>query len=185
MSKFLLLLGASGVGKSTIINELKRIDPRFVYISPFMTRSLREGEKDKVSVDDVEFQELEDSGKFVIVNELYGIRYGTPLEPILDAFETGNYPVLDFPISRLDVVKKIFPDQLYLVYVYPPSLEVLRERLQSRPERFIESEQELRGMNKNREKFELSVISHEGHAKEAAKTIYEGYMKSISVEQKV
>ena len=184
MSKFLLLLGASGVGKSTIINELKKLDPRFVYISPFMTRPLREGEDEKVSVDKEVFKELEDAGKFVIVNELYGISYGTPYEPIVDAFDSGNFPVLDFPISRLDVVKKIFPGQLYIVYVYPPSLEILRERLKSRPERMRESEEEIERMGESKETFELSVVNHEGHTKEVAETIYRGYLESLTKESK-
>ena len=45
MQKFLLLLGVSGVGKSTIIRKLLAMDERFVYISPYITRQLREGER--------------------------------------------------------------------------------------------------------------------------------------------
>ncbi|MBU4010588.1 MAG: guanylate kinase, partial [Proteobacteria bacterium] len=54
LSKFLLLLGVSGVGKSTLIRELKRLDERFIYISPYMTRPLREGESDKIEVSNEE-----------------------------------------------------------------------------------------------------------------------------------
>ncbi|MBI2459148.1 MAG: hypothetical protein HYV53_01175 [Parcubacteria group bacterium] len=58
MSKFLLLLGPSGVGKSAIIDELSKFDNRFVYISPYMTRPLRLGEKNKVAVSDEQMDEM-------------------------------------------------------------------------------------------------------------------------------
>ncbi|HBD04983.1 TPA: hypothetical protein DCZ32_00830, partial [Candidatus Uhrbacteria bacterium] len=58
MSKLLLLLGPSGVGKSAIIDELSKLDSRFVYISPYMTRPLRQGERNKIAVSDEQMDEM-------------------------------------------------------------------------------------------------------------------------------
>lgn len=131
MSRFLLLLGPSGVGKSTVIEALKRLDPRFVYISPYMTRPLRAGEINKVAVSDTELDRLNAAGQILVVNNLYGVRYATPRRPIEEALMTEKFPVLDWPVDRLPVMQQAFPGRLFTVYLAPPSLETLAERIAS------------------------------------------------------
>src|SRR5947209_6820937 len=77
---FVLLLGSSSVGKSTIIRGLD--NNFFTYISPYITRPLREEERDKIAIGDDEFDSLAQDGMFVYINHLYGVRYGTPLVTI-------------------------------------------------------------------------------------------------------
>ena len=67
MSKFLLLLGPSGVGKSAIIDELSKLDSRFVYISPYMTRPLRVGERNKVAISDKQMDKMWARGELLSV----------------------------------------------------------------------------------------------------------------------
>ncbi len=129
MNKFLLLLGPSGVGKSTIIKELRATDDRFVYISPYITRPLREGETDKISVSNETMDEMASRGEFLVINEIYGIRYATPKQPILDALDGGKFPVLDWPVHRIGIMEEAFGGRLYRVYVSPPNLEELRVRI--------------------------------------------------------
>src|SRR3989344_3528094 len=130
MSKFLLLLGPSGVGKSAIIDELSKFDSKFVYISPYMTRPLREGERNKIATSNEQMDQMWQRGELLVVNELFGgIRYGTPKLPIMEALATGKFPVLDWPIDRLEVMTLAFKGQLFIVYVLPPSLDVLGQRL--------------------------------------------------------
>lgn len=129
MTKFLLILGPSGVGKSTIINDLRQLDTRFTYISPFITRPLRTGEEDKISIPNHIMDEMDHNGLFLTVNDIYGIRYATPRLPITQALEDGMFPVLDWPVGKLDTMKEAFPGKLLSVYIEPPSLEELKERL--------------------------------------------------------
>ncbi len=129
MARFLLLLGPSGVGKTTIIRKMREMDARFVYISPYITRKPREGEADKVYVSNKKLDTLIANGEILVVNELYGIRYATPKEKIEKAFKVGKFPILDWPIDRLDVMQTHFPDHLFRVYIRPPNLTVLKERL--------------------------------------------------------
>ncbi len=129
-TKFLLLLGPSGVGKTTIIKKLREMDTHFVYISPYITRKLRASEADKVYVSNKKLDKLVADGKILVVNHLYGIRYATPKERIERAFKRNEFPLLDWPIDRLDVMQEHFPGRLFRVYVRPPSLKVLRERLE-------------------------------------------------------
>lgn len=88
-TKFLLLLGPSGVGKSTIIRDMQAMDSRFVYISPYITRSLRKGEQDKIQISNQEMDERAARGEFLVINSFYGIRYATPNDSIERALNTG------------------------------------------------------------------------------------------------
>lgn len=128
-SKFLLMLGVSGVGKSVIMQELRRLDSRFVYISPFMTRELRAGETDKTPITGAELDEKEQRGEILATNNLYGIRYATPKGAIEAAIREGKFPLLDWPITHLDVMKQAFAGKLFTVYVEPSDLDMLQLHL--------------------------------------------------------
>jgi guanylate kinase len=126
---FLILAGVSGVGKTTIIQELKNIDKRFIYISPDTTRQLRNGEKDKKHVSLNDLIKAERSGKYLIINQINNIYYATPKDSILEAFEKGSYPILDFPIDKTEVISNFTNNKIFTVYLTPPSLRELNKRL--------------------------------------------------------
>ncbi|MFH1030385.1 MAG: hypothetical protein V1770_03955 [bacterium] len=187
MSKFLLLLGPSGVGKSAIIDELSKLDKRFIYISPYMTRPLRPGERNKVSVSNEHMNEIWRCGELLVINELYGgIRYGTPRLPIVEALATGNFPMLDWPINRLEVMTQAFHGQLFVVYVSPPSIDVLRQRL-AKDGRDADGAR-LTNATKGLQQFwssryvgayDYEIVSEDGRVAEIAEMIYSNYLKSF------
>ena len=191
MSKFLLILGPSGVGKSSIIHNLCERDQRFVYISPYITRPLREGEKDKISITDAEMDHMDASDKLLAINRLYGIRYATPRVPIAEALDAGQFPILDWPISKLKVMSQAFP-KLHIVYIAPPSLETLTERL-SRDERGGNSSRLQMAIEEFRlyqedDQFtaacDLTVVSHEGEIEAIAGQIYAHYLAAVAMQSK-
>lgn len=103
---FVLLLGPSSVGKSTLISALNEItDDRFVYVNPYTTRDARIND-DKIAVADEEFDRLEQAGIFIQVNHLYGARYGPPLANIHTALTAGKIPVLDFPLDKIGELER-------------------------------------------------------------------------------
>ncbi len=188
MSKFLLLLGPSGVGKSAIIERLISMDSKFVYISPYMTRQLRTGETNKIPVSDERMDEMEKDGDLLAVNVLFGnIRYGTPRLPIEEALRSGAYPILDWPIERISIMTEAFAKRLFIVYVLPPSLEILRKRLEldgrdlsgarleaaKRELRKYQAEYKLEGI------YHLEVVSHESGLAEVASKILSSYLESL------
>lgn len=186
MSKFILLLGPSGVGKSTIIDALSALDDRFVYISPYITRSLRAGESSKVSVSDQQMDEMRDRGKLLVINELYDIRYATPKLPIVQALSTDHFPVLDWPVTRLEIMTDAFPGQLYIVYIAPPSLKVLRQRLakdgrDANGQRFESAESELQAYWSGQYSgmCDLEITATENCVQQLAEAIYADYLKSF------
>lgn len=187
MSKFLLLLGPSGVGKSTVINELLSLDEKFIYISPYMTRPLRVGEKNKIPISEAKMAEMESQGKFLKVNTLFGgIKYGTPMQPIVEALRFGNYPVLDWPIQQIDIMEKTFPEAVFSVYLEPPSMEVLLQRMASdkrdidgRRQKSAEEELQKYWNSEYGGLFTISMISTDGKQREIALAIYRTYVKSF------
>lgn len=186
MSRFLLLLGVSGVGKSSIIRELLELDTRFVYITPYMTRSLRKGEGDKLSIGDEEMDQMMDDGEFLVVNELYGVRYATPKAPIVDALANDRFPVLDWPIDKMEIMQHAFPKRLFVVYILPPSIESLRQRLGKDGRdgsgcRLQSALQELRmyeSFRYERSYVDFEVVSRDNRISETARMIYDQYVGS-------
>jgi len=186
-TKLLLLLGPSGVGKSSVIGQLKMLDKRFVYINPLTTRPLRPGETDKVSVSDDALNRLWRAGAFVAVNELYGVRYGTPREPIIQAFRAAQFPVLDWPVRQVSQMEAAFPGDLLTVYIEPPSLPDLRNRLGSRGEtggRWAEAVSEAHDLRDGKfdQSIGLRIINAEGEVLQTALAIFAYYAQSIGIE---
>ena len=181
--KFLLITGPSGVGKSVVISELKNIDERFVYISPYMTRPLRKYEFDKISISESKLRDMERNGDFLVVNELYGVLYGTPKFSINNAFEKKQFPLIDWPISRTSIMEKNFPNQLFTTYLEPPSIECLHKRLKGRnnsQKRFEEGKIEIDDLNAGKFNgiIDLKIISKDNAIIPIANEIYKEYLKN-------
>jgi len=187
VAKLLLLMGPSGSGKSTLIKGLQERDTRFTYIRPFITRPLREGETDKIPVSDGELQNLWDGGALLVINDLFGVRYGTPGREIEEALKSGKFPVLDWPILHLEGMEKVFPRRLVRVYVRPPDVATLAQRLLGRnnyDQRLEAAVEELRRVD-NREFqdiMDLTVITHQDTHADCVDRIYLVYKHAISKE---
>lgn len=187
MSRFLLLLGPSGVGKSTIMDELMKLDARFTYISPYTTRPLRSGEGNKVSVSREEMEVMESRGEFVVVNELFGgILYGTPRAPIEEALARNIFPMLDWPADRMHIMVEAFFGKLCVIYVAPPSLSVLRERLaidgrDADGQRFASAQSELERLQSGEYAHLVDhvVVSEEGDVRRVVELIHAHYLSSL------
>lgn len=185
-TKFLLILGPSGVGKSRVMWALQEMDDRYTYISPFTNRLLRPNETDKVYIDDAGMKAMEAAHEFLVVNELFGYRYATPRCTIVDAFKAGNFPLLDWPIDRLNVMREAFGDQLFVVYLEPPSLDVLADRLKT--DGRDGDGGRLRAATKELDRYwsgafdtvcNLKIVSQEGQVEQIATTIHKAYLQSI------
>ncbi len=187
-SKFLLLLGVSAVGKSTLIKELQKLDDRFVYISPFMTRALRDCEVDKVSVTDVEMDEMEKRGELVFVNKLYnGVRYGTPRKPIEEAFLREEFPVLDWPVELVPLMEEVFAGRLFTVYVEPEDVSMLQFRLNDgrdpSGERYLAALAELEKVRSGfyDDRIQAREVNIQNQAATLALGIYRSYIKATGL----
>lgn len=128
-----VISGASGVGKSTILKRVMAARPQLQFSVSATSRAPREGETDGVQyffVSEDAFRQMIEQGAFVEYDYHMGNFYGTLKSEIVKKTQQGGM-ILDVePVGAMRV-KEIFPDAT-LIYIAPPSLEVLRKRLLDR-----------------------------------------------------
>lgn len=128
-----VISGASGVGKSTILKQVMAARPQLQFSVSATSRAPREGETDGVQyffVSEDAFRQMIEQGAFVEYDYHMGNFYGTLKSEIVKKTKQGNM-ILDVePVGAMHV-KDIFPDAT-LIYIAPPSLEVLQKRLRDR-----------------------------------------------------
>lgn len=131
--KLIVLSGPGGVGKSTIVTELKKRDHFYFSVSA-TTRNPREGEVDGVAYHFVtpgEFQRMVEEDVFLEWADFAGARYGTPRQPVVDALEGGKDVLLEIEINGARQVKQAMP-QAMMVFLKPPSMDELELRITNR-----------------------------------------------------
>lgn len=131
----LLISGPSGAGKSTVYHELMRREPRLAFSVSATTRPPREGEVDGVDyhfVTDEEFDQLLVGDAFLEWAHVHDRRYGTRKADLERMEREGQIPLLDIDVQGGVQVLDKCGDQVVSVFVWPPSWEVLEERLRGR-----------------------------------------------------
>ncbi len=131
-----IISGPSGVGKDTIIEALAKRprDPDYHYVVTCTTRRPRPGEIPGVSyqfLSQQQFRALREAGELLEANQVHGNWYGTPRREVARALADGHDVILKIDVQGARVVKGRVPDAL-LVFLVPPSLEALFQRLRSR-----------------------------------------------------
>ena len=130
----LVLTGPSGAGKGTLVDRLVRARPACVFSISSTTRPRREGEIDGVQYEFVtreEFDRRIEAGTFLEWAEVHGKRYGTPSRFVDERLAEGRIVVLDVDVQGGASVRRLRPDAVS-VFVYPPSIDALRQRLLAR-----------------------------------------------------
>jgi guanylate kinase len=124
----------SGAGKTTIARELLRRNPELRFSVSATTRPKRAGEVDGYDyffLTREEFERRVAQGAFVEWEEIYGHLYGTLRSEVENALGAGVSVLFDVDVNGALSIKDQYPEAV-LIFIRPPSLEVLRERLQGR-----------------------------------------------------
>jgi guanylate kinase len=173
--KLFVFSAPSGSGKTTIVRNILRQFPELIFSISSTTRRRRENEvngKDYFFVTEDEFKEKIDNDEFVEWEVFYDYYYGTLKSFVDDNRRNGKSVVFEVDVKGAVSIKNTYPDAV-LIFIKPPSIEELKERLVKRntetdvdlKKRFERAEMEL-----NYEKYFDYVIENDNleHAKEKA-----------------
>ena len=130
-----ILSAPSGGGKTSISNKILEDDANIVLSVSVTTRAPRSDEKEAVhyyfkTIE--EFQELKSADEFLEYAEVYGNFYGTPNQYVTRELQNGNDVLFDIDHQGAQQIKQKLNDQVVSIFIVPPSLDCLRERLESR-----------------------------------------------------
>lgn len=172
----LVISGPSGAGKGTVAKTLLE-NKDYCFSVSSTTRKPRPGEINGVDYDFITWNEFEsriESGEMLEYAQYVGNLYGTPKKFVNERLNRGFNVLLDIETVGAFNVKALMPEAL-LVFVCPPSMAALEERLRGRG---TESEEAIRHRLKRAEeemllkdKYDFVVINKDGQHEEAAAEI--------------
>lgn len=124
----------SGAGKTTICQKLTELFPDIRHSISYTTRLQRNGEvndRDYTFVNESEFLKMAEAGEFVEWAKVHGNLYGTSKRRLKEMMDQGISVVLDIDTQGAKQIRGCYDDGVY-IFILPPSIETLRERLEKR-----------------------------------------------------
>lgn len=132
--------GPSGVGKNTVISAVREVFPEFkhsVSVTSRKPRPLADGSMEQDGVQYYfrtreEFLKMVEDGDILEYDEFAGNLYGTPAAPLKNMRDVGQDVLLDLTIAGSIALEEKFDEEAVTIFLAPPSLEALRQRLEGR-----------------------------------------------------
>jgi guanylate kinase len=134
IGKLILFSGPSGVGKDTVLDIVMNKDKNLQKSISLTTREIRENEvdgKDYYFISFEQFNEMIDNGQVLEFAKYGSNYYGTPKAPIDKWLDEGRNVILKIEVQGASKIKELYPDSVS-IFVLPPSMEELENRLRSR-----------------------------------------------------
>jgi guanylate kinase len=128
----LVLAAPSGAGKTTLSRALLEQDDALLLSVSMTTRARRPGEKDGTHyhfIAQERFDDMVAAGKLLEYARVFGRSYGTPRGPVEAALTAGQDVLFDIDWQGFHQLRAAMPGDVVGVFIKPPSLEVLRQRL--------------------------------------------------------
>jgi guanylate kinase len=135
LGKLIVIAAPSGCGKTTIAKAILSKYPEMLFSVSATTRPMRNGEvngKDYFFLSRAEFEERLRMGDLVEWEEIYGNYYGTLKSEIDRALQEGAVMMFDVDVKGALSIQRHFPNDSMLIFINPPSFEVLKKRLEDR-----------------------------------------------------
>lgn len=129
-----IISGPSGVGKDTVIEQLREAFPKAQYVVTATTRPMRTGEIDGVHY---KFMTKEDfvagieADAFIENALVYENHYGVPKQPILDGLAEGRDVIIKVDVKGAATLRRLIPNTIS-IFLAPESMEALLTRLRDR-----------------------------------------------------
>jgi len=131
--QLIVISGPSGAGKGTVCSALLEKNDFWISVSA-TTRSPRDGEINGIDyffISKDEFKEKIETKDFLEYAEVYGNYYGTPKSEVIKVLDSGRDVILEIDIQGALNVKMAYPSGLF-IFILPPSMEELRNRITNR-----------------------------------------------------
>lgn len=131
--KLIIISGPSGAGKGTIVEQLLK-DGSYELSISCTTRKPRGQEREGVNYffkTPEQFRKMIDENAFLEYADVFGCCYGTPKEYVLNKLSQGKNVILEIDVQGAVQVKENYP-QAMMIFILPPSEEILLERLRGR-----------------------------------------------------
>ncbi len=131
---FVILSAPSGGGKDTVLDYLKKTDFVFDKTISATTRPMRPNERDGVDyffIDEKEFLKKVEEGYFLEYTNFSGNYYGTPKSEVERVIKKGGCTLFKIEVEGASNMRKAMPE-VSSIFVIPPSIEVLKQRLKNR-----------------------------------------------------
>jgi len=158
-TKLIVISAPSGTGKTSVIKEiLKRNRDKLIFSVSATTRKKRANEIDGVDyyfISEEEFKEKIQNDEFIEWEQIYGDYYGTPKSEIERAKKENKHILFELDVNGSLKLKKLFPEA-HLIFIVPPGIEELENRLKKRNTETPESFQK----RINRAKMELEMAKY-------------------------
>lgn len=151
-----IVSGPSGAGKGTVVSELIK-NKSYALSTSITTRQAREGEIDGVHYffrDTEEFKKMIEKNELLEYAEFCGNYYGTPMFYVEEQLEQGKNVILEIEVQGALQVKERYEDAI-LIFLTPPNISELRNRLEKRATETIEKI----NMRMKRAKEEIQLIN--------------------------
>ncbi|PHX88780.1 MAG: guanylate kinase [Pelagibacteraceae bacterium] len=182
----LILSSPSGAGKTTLAKKIEESDSNFKISVSYTTRTPRQNEIDGIDYNFVsikKFQELSNHNKFLEQAKVFGNYYGTLKEPLEDNLVQGKDYLFDIDWQGAEKVKKIMPLDIVPIFILPPSINDLENRLKKREEKNEELIEQRMKMAKDEIKhwkdYKYIIVNKE------VENCFEQITKIIKIERKL
>lgn len=125
----------SGAGKTTVVKAILAKYPSMLFSVSATTRPKRDIEvdgKDYFFLERADFERRIAAGELVEWEEIYGNLYGTLKAEVNKALTTGRTMLFDIDVKGGLSIKRMYPHESVIIFIKPPGIEVLRDRLRNR-----------------------------------------------------
>jgi guanylate kinase len=133
--KLIVVSAPSGAGKTTIVKAILAKYPSMLFSVSATTRPRRDIEvdgQDYFFLQRADFERRITAGELVEWEEIYGNLYGTLKAEVDKALTTGRTMLFDIDVKGGLSIKRLYPHDSVIIFIKPPSIEVLRDRLRNR-----------------------------------------------------
>lgn len=133
--KIFVLIGPSGVGKSTLINSLHNEGLQFNELCSHTTRQARVAEidgKDYFFINKVEYEKREKNNEFLVSTKVHGNLYGISKKIIDEILEQKRHLVCSLNTEAAKKIKNIYHEKVITIFIAPPSFDELKKRIYQR-----------------------------------------------------